>query len=417
MIYASLRRRFLAAFLDATTTLIMAAWLFSLVAPIKDPTAIAIVGLIVFSLWFNYSAFCEWRWGQTIGKNAVGIEVKTDTGNPPTWSAAAMRNLLRLIDLPLTLLGIGAALWLQSSKKQRLGDRAAHTVVTRRHPTPQPWGIVTGTGPAAPEHGVPVQSKPANPPEQPEQPKPPPPTRAGIPPGTWTPKHVVWGILALIFLSLVEIIFVAPFDPDVKSPAAKLASQALFVATLTGVAFGFATLPKSGLASPQTLGLRSPRRFVSKLAGPNAGPAMLAAMVTVAAIAAYLLFAGVYNLIVHTHQEDIARDLGVGSTPLAAVVAGLLIVVASPLSEEIFFRGFLFGGLRHRLSLWPAAAIAGAIFGAVHFTGGDSVTVVPQLAALGVILCWLYEKTGSIWPTVVIHVLNNALAFAVLVSK
>jgi membrane protease YdiL (CAAX protease family) len=42
--------------------------------------------------------------------------------------------------------------------------------------------------------------------------------------------------------------------------------------------------------------------------------------------------------------------------------------------------------------------------------------VLPQLAVLGVILAWVYERSGSIYPTIALHVLNNALAFAVLTS-
>ena len=41
---------------------------------------------------------------------------------------------------------------------------------------------------------------------------------------------------------------------------------------------------------------------------------------------------------------------------------------------------------------------------------------MPQLAFLGFALCWLYEETGSIYPTIAIHALNNALAFAILTS-
>ena len=40
-----------------------------------------------------------------------------------------------------------------------------------------------------------------------------------------------------------------------------------------------------------------------------------------------------------------------------------------------------------------------------------------QLAVLGIVLAWLYERTGSLWPPIALHVFNNALAFAVLVSR
>jgi uncharacterized protein len=122
-----------------------------------------------------------------------------------------------------------------------------------------------------------------------------------------------------------------------------------------------------------------------------------------AAIGAYLLFAAVYSLlIVVPEQEDIAE--GFGSVPVQI----LLIAVAAPISEEICFRGMLYGGLREKLPRLGAALIAGLLFGALHALTG--VTAVPPLIAFGFVLCLLYEKTGSIVPGILLHMLNNSVA-------
>jgi membrane protease YdiL (CAAX protease family) len=42
--------------------------------------------------------------------------------------------------------------------------------------------------------------------------------------------------------------------------------------------------------------------------------------------------------------------------------------------------------------------------------------VVLQLGVFGLWLCWLYERTGSLWPPIAVHALNNAIAFAILTS-
>jgi membrane protease YdiL (CAAX protease family) len=122
-----------------------------------------------------------------------------------------------------------------------------------------------------------------------------------------------------------------------------------------------------------------------------------------AAIGAYFLFAIVYVAIVgEPEQEDIADAFG--PWPLQI----LLIVFAAAISEEICFRGMLFGGLRERLPMWAAALISAAIFGALHaFTG---ISAVPPLIAFGFILALLYEKTGSIVPGIILHMTNNSLA-------
>jgi membrane protease YdiL (CAAX protease family) len=122
-----------------------------------------------------------------------------------------------------------------------------------------------------------------------------------------------------------------------------------------------------------------------------------------AAVGAYLLFALFYSaLIVEPHQEDIAE--GFGTIPVQI----LLIVIAAPISEEVCFRGMLFGGLREKFARIPAALIAGLVFGGLHALTG--VSAVPPLIVFGIVLSLLYEKTGSIVPGIILHMLNNSVA-------
>jgi membrane protease YdiL (CAAX protease family) len=199
-----------------------------------------------------------------------------------------------------------------------------------------------------------------------------------------------------------EVGIVSAFDPGPLSLAGRLVAQALLAMTLVGIAFIVAAGAGGGMASPDALGLRRPLR----------SPLGLAA----AAYLGYVAIALVYSALVRPEQEDVTRDLGLGSGAFGTIAAGLLIVVAAPISEEIFFRGFIFGGLRRRLSFPAAAVLSGVIFGLFHFTGPDSIGVVPQLAFLGFALAWLYEETGSIYPAIAVHAVNNALAFAILAS-
>lgn len=122
-----------------------------------------------------------------------------------------------------------------------------------------------------------------------------------------------------------------------------------------------------------------------------------------AAVFAYLLFAILYSaLILEPEQEDIAD--GFGPIPIQI----LLIVFGAAITEELAFRGMLFGGLRERLPRIPAALAAGTVFGILHaFTG---ISAVPPLIALGFIFCLLYEETDSIVPGILLHMLNNSVA-------
>jgi uncharacterized protein len=122
-----------------------------------------------------------------------------------------------------------------------------------------------------------------------------------------------------------------------------------------------------------------------------------------AAVGAYLLFAILYVAVVgEPEQEDIAEAFG----PVPVQV--LLIVIAAPISEEICFRGMLYGGLREKLPRVGAALIAGLVFGALHALTG--ISAVPPLIAFGFVLCLLYEKTGSVVPGILLHMLNNSVA-------
>ena len=122
-----------------------------------------------------------------------------------------------------------------------------------------------------------------------------------------------------------------------------------------------------------------------------------------AAAGAYLLFAAAYVALVgEPHQKDIAEKFG------AVPVQILLIVIAAPIGEEVCFRGFLFGGLRERLPRIAAALISAAIFGALHATTG--ISAVPPLIFFGLVLALLYERTGSIVPGILLHMLNNSVA-------
>lgn len=122
-----------------------------------------------------------------------------------------------------------------------------------------------------------------------------------------------------------------------------------------------------------------------------------------AAIGAYLLFAIVYTSIFGApEQEDIAESFG----PVPVQI--LLIVFAAAISEEVCFRGMLFGGLRERLPRYAAALISALIFGGLHALTG--LSAVPPLVAFGFVLALLYERTGSIVPGVLLHMLNNSVA-------
>jgi uncharacterized RDD family membrane protein YckC len=79
----------------------------------------------------SYYVLCEGMTGMTLGKRMVGIRVVDEEGDFAGFGAAIVRNLLRVVD-GLFFYLVGAIFALTSPRGQRLGDRAAHTLVVRR---------------------------------------------------------------------------------------------------------------------------------------------------------------------------------------------------------------------------------------------------------------------------------------------
>lgn len=138
---------------------------------------------------------------------------------------------------------------------------------------------------------------------------------------------------------------------------------------------------------------------------PRLGPAVGWSIV---AILAYVAIALIYTVLLDPESQEPIETGERYGTLIGTVV---IIVIVAPLFEEIFFRGFLYRILRGRMGLWPALVIGGSLFGAVHLTSGGPLAVA-LIAPLGFLLCLIYERSGSIYPCIALHALNNGLVAA-----
>ena len=90
----------------------------------------------------------------------------------------------------------------------------------------------------------------------------------------------------------------------------------------------------------------------------------------------------------------------------------ILAVAIAPVTEELFFRGFVFGGLAGRWGFWRAAGISALLFMAAHL----EPLSFPPLFVLGLLLAWLYHRTRALWAPILVHFGNNAIAVGVLLA-
>lgn len=143
----------------------------------------------------------------------------------------------------------------------------------------------------------------------------------------------------------------------------------------------------------------------------------LASTVVTALVSAAALTQDQQEVLEAKAAEVIDRAQG----PAAVVLLVVVLCVVTPLAEEVFFRGMLFGSLRRLL--WPGAAVlvAGLVFGPVHF-GGDTPgrVVAVQLGLLGlfgVALCALAWRTGRLGASIVAHALFNGITVVSLLAQ
>jgi|GEM_PF-319533 len=124
----------------------------------------------------------------------------------------------------------------------------------------------------------------------------------------------------------------------------------------------------------------------------------------------------ILTLVIPGFNTNAPQDVGfnVLSTPMDRVIAFVALVIIPPLGEETLMRGYLYSGLRSRLKFWPALIITSLLFGAAHLSTGVSGALWAagvDTFILSVILVYLREKTAALYAPIMVHGLNNLVAF------
>jgi uncharacterized RDD family membrane protein YckC len=126
-------RRVWAYVIDVVILFVALVVLVAIGSAVSEGLAIALVIVWVVAIFLGYWTYFEGgESGQTLGKRALGIRVRSDTGGRAGYGRAFGRNLIaRLIGL-IPFVGIVDVLWpLWDGRKQCLHDKAASTIVVR----------------------------------------------------------------------------------------------------------------------------------------------------------------------------------------------------------------------------------------------------------------------------------------------
>jgi membrane protease YdiL (CAAX protease family) len=85
--------------------------------------------------------------------------------------------------------------------------------------------------------------------------------------------------------------------------------------------------------------------------------------------------------------------------------------VVAPLAEETFFRGFAFQGLKKRYGQGWGIFLSALLFSLAHMSPSGLVPIF----ILGLMLAWLFNKTKSIWPCIIVHCAYNSIALLFMI--
>jgi uncharacterized protein len=223
-------------------------------------------------------------------------------------------------------------------------------------------------------------------------------------PGLWRSQDVTIVLITLGAMVLIQAYLISTARAPARYNGLNGLAFAIFPTFIT--AAGVAVRARLRGLTAADLGLVRPRTWrpvviawlVAISAGPltHFGSALLASSST-------------------TTSELILAPLSAPRSGLGGIALfALVIAVLVPIVEEVIFRGLVHRTVRTRWPLVPSAILSGIVFAAVHL---DATTLVP-LFMVGFVFAWSYERSGSLWGSIVPHGGLNALTLlAVLTNR
>ena len=213
-----------------------------------------------------------------------------------------------------------------------------------------------------------------------------------------------WALAVFVLLQGLGIAALLALTSDPSDEAERLAA---LIVTLVVDVVALAVVPLWVLGGPRrglaALGLRRPSLLTLGWGLVGLG----AAYVTLGIYVGIVELIGVEALEpISTIDEDVIYD-----HVYLVALTGLLAVIVAPLTEEIFYRGFLVGGIAHRWGIPVALVASSVLFAAVHIDVGSLI----PFALIGVIFALVYLRSGNLFSAVLAHFLFNVIAFVATV--
>lgn len=95
---------------------------------------------------------------------------------------------------------------------------------------------------------------------------------------------------------------------------------------------------------------------------------------------------------------------------LFIIAVSVMVPIIGPIAEETFFRGFLYGALKNKIGVKLGIIISAFLFSLLH----NNLIGFAPILLFGIFLAYIREKTGSIMPSIVIHIIHNSVLAGLL---
>ncbi|MFC9712217.1 MULTISPECIES: CPBP family intramembrane glutamic endopeptidase [Paenibacillus] len=131
---------------------------------------------------------------------------------------------------------------------------------------------------------------------------------------------------------------------------------------------------------------------------------LVAVVIGIAAFGGCFVIEGIYYHFITEINTQADFQTAAQGGPLSLFILIITGAILTPLSEEFVFRGVIANAL-NRYGAWAGVVGSAAIFGVIH---GFTVILLDAFM-VGILVGYLFRKTGSIWPGVVVHIVYNGL--------
>ena len=201
-----------------------------------------------------------------------------------------------------------------------------------------------------------------------------------------------WGIVGIAILSMLLF---SPVNLILNKVLGKDISFLVYYLLAMGVPFGIAHL------------IRNKRTGINKY---NFSLSSIKIMVLVS-ISTIAIQTGIISPIVNSlPMPEFMQKIFLEFSNQNGVFSFITIVIAAPVIEELIFRGIILNGLLQRYSPVKSIILSSILFGIVHLNPWQFVSALIS----GVFSGWVYYRTKKLSLSILIHLVNNLVAFVVI---